>query len=190
MTPAAETDDPILKGLFLPIHATLAFFGYAALFVAFAMGLLYLIQERELKSRSPHRFYYIVPSLERCDTIGGRSVEVGFGFLTLAIVTGMLWSHRARGVYWTGDAREWEAMILSTCNRVELYGRGEQAEEAARGLEEFLCAFHRRPREDVAPYLYRLAGPDAVRHAFRVAASLESMVIGEPQILGQVKEAY
>src|SRR5437867_3329136 len=83
-----------------------------------------------------------------------------------------------------------EAMILSTCNRVELYGRGQQVEAAGRRLEEFLCGFHRRPLEEVAPYLYRFTGPDAVRHAFRVAASLESMVIGEPQILGQVKEAY
>jgi len=82
-----------------------------------------------------------------------------------------------------------EAMILSTCNRVELYGRSDEAEGGAR-LEEFVCAFHARPREEIAPYLYRLSGPDAVRHAFRVAASLESMVIGEPQILGQVKEAY
>lgn len=111
LTPASASDDPILRSYFLPIHATLAFFGYAALFVAFAMGLLYLIQERELKARSPHAFYYIIPSLERCDTVGGRSVEVGFAFLTLAIVTGMLWSHRARGVYWTGDAKEWTALI-------------------------------------------------------------------------------
>ena len=82
-----------------------------------------------------------------------------------------------------------EAMILSTCNRVELYGRSDEADGGAR-LEEFLCAFHGRPRPEIAPYLYRLSGPDAVRHGFRVAASLESMVIGEPQILGQVKEAY
>jgi glutamyl-tRNA reductase len=82
-----------------------------------------------------------------------------------------------------------EAMILSTCNRVELYGRSEEEESGGR-LEEFLCAFHGRRREEIAPYLYRLTGSAAVRHAFRVAASLESMVIGEPQILGQVKEAY
>jgi cytochrome c-type biogenesis protein CcsB len=111
LTPAAESDDPILKGFFLPIHATLAFLGYAALFVAFAMGILYLIQERELRNRSPRAFYYIIPSLERCDTISGRSVEVGFAFLTFAIVTGMLWSQSARGVYWTGDAKEWTALI-------------------------------------------------------------------------------
>ena len=83
-----------------------------------------------------------------------------------------------------------EAMILSTCNRVELYGRGAEGEEASGRLEEFLCAFHGRPREEMGPYLYRLSGAEAVRHAFRVAASLESMVIGEPQILGQVKDAY
>jgi glutamyl-tRNA reductase len=82
-----------------------------------------------------------------------------------------------------------EAMILSTCNRVELYGRSDEEDGPAR-LERFVCAFHARPREEIAPYLYRLSGPEAVRHAFRVAASLESMVIGEPQILGQVKEAY
>ena len=82
-----------------------------------------------------------------------------------------------------------EAMILSTCNRVELYGRSVEEERGEGRLEEFLCAFHGRRREEVAPYLYRLAGSAAVRHAFRVAASLESMVIGEPQILGQVKEA-
>jgi glutamyl-tRNA reductase len=83
-----------------------------------------------------------------------------------------------------------EAMILSTCNRVELYGRHDEGEGIETRLEEFLCAFHGRPLSEIAPYLYRLAGSEAVRHAFRVAASLESMVIGEPQILGQVKEAY
>lgn len=110
LTPASERADPILKSLFLPIHATLAFFGYAALFVACALGVLYLFQERELKSRSPSRFYYLIPSLERCDTIGGRSVILGFGFLTLAIVTGLLWNHSARGQYLTGDAKEWSAI--------------------------------------------------------------------------------
>jgi cytochrome c-type biogenesis protein CcsB len=111
LTPASDKGAPILKSLFLPIHATLAFFGYAALFLACAMGVLYLIQERELKSRTPRTFYYLIPSLERCDTISGRSVAVGFGFLTLAIITGLLWSRSARGHYWSGDAKEWSALI-------------------------------------------------------------------------------
>jgi cytochrome c-type biogenesis protein CcsB len=110
LTPAAESGNPILRSLFLPIHAALAVGGYAALFLAFAMGVLYLIQEHELKARSPRAFYYMVPSLETCDTISGRSVAVGFSFLTLAIVTGMLWSYSAHGLYWTGDAKEWAAL--------------------------------------------------------------------------------
>jgi len=82
-----------------------------------------------------------------------------------------------------------EAMILSTCNRVELYAAAEDA-AAADALVRFLVGRHERRLEDVAPHLHRVEGPEAVRHAFRVAASLESMVIGEPQILGQVKDAY
>jgi len=81
-----------------------------------------------------------------------------------------------------------EAMVLSTCNRVEIYGRGSEA--AAAALVAFLADHHHRPAGELDPFLYRLEGDQAVRHAFRVAASLDSMVLGEPQILGQVKEAY
>src|SRR5439155_26156606 len=74
-------------------------------------------------------------------------------------------------------------------NRVEVYGR-EEGPAGPGALEEFLCRYHARDPRELQAYLYRLADVDAVRHAFRVAASLDSMVIGEPQILGQVKEAY
>jgi len=82
-----------------------------------------------------------------------------------------------------------EAMMLSTCNRVEVYGRGEE-DAAGQALEWFLRAAPGTSREELVPSVYRLTGAAAIRHAFRVAASLESMVIGEPQILGQVKDAY
>jgi glutamyl-tRNA reductase len=88
------------------------------------------------------------------------------------------------------EARLTGAMILSTCNRVEIYGQAEDEERLEERLADFLCAFHGRARAEVDPFAYRLAGAEAVRHAFRVAASLDSMVLGEPQILGQVKEAY
>lgn len=80
-----------------------------------------------------------------------------------------------------------EAMILSTCNRVEVYAGGlaDPAPVAA-----FLASHHGRAPGELEPHTYRLASEDAVRHAFRVAASLDSMVVGEAQILGQVKEAY
>jgi len=81
-----------------------------------------------------------------------------------------------------------EAMILSTCNRVEVYGRS--ANNAARAVADFLARYHGRAPEEIEKHLYLLEGEQAVRHAFRVAASLDSMVLGEAQILGQVKEAY
>jgi glutamyl-tRNA reductase len=82
-----------------------------------------------------------------------------------------------------------EAMILSTCNRVELYARQDDP-GALEALESFLARYHAREARELQAVVYRHADGEAIRHAFRVAASLESMVIGEPQILGQVKEAY
>ena len=110
LSPATERADPVLRSLYLPIHVFLAVFGYGALFVAFSMGMLYLFQEQELRSRSPRRFYYLTPSLERSDTIGGRSVLGGFGFLTLAILTGFLWNRSLTGHFWTGDPKEWAGL--------------------------------------------------------------------------------
>jgi len=86
------------------------------------------------------------------------------------------------------DAGLGEAMILSTCNRVEVYGRS--AEGATGAVAAFLARYHGCDPAALEPHIYRLEGEAAVRHAFRVAASLDSMVMGEPQILGQVKEAY
>ena len=78
-----------------------------------------------------------------------------------------------------------EAAILSTCNRTELYFSAEQPKPAAT----WLAQFHRLDPGELAPYLYTLPREQAVRHAFRVASGLDSMVVGEPQILGQFKEA-
>jgi glutamyl-tRNA reductase len=78
-----------------------------------------------------------------------------------------------------------EAAILSTCNRTELYCQTETPQLAGRWLAEYrLLAFG-----EIEPYLYTYPDRDAVRHAFRVASGLDSMVVGEPQILGQMKEA-
>jgi glutamyl-tRNA reductase len=86
-----------------------------------------------------------------------------------------------------GEAGLSEVMILSTCNRVEVYAAGgaAEAQTIASILRAQSCA-----RGRIVPILHRLTGEAAVRHAFRVAAGLDSMVLGEPQILGQLKEAY
>lgn len=83
-----------------------------------------------------------------------------------------------------------EAMILSTCNRVELYANVHDVQRAAETIKSFLAAFHSLGRDSLDRSLYVYEGVTAVRHIFRVAASLDSMVIGEPQILGQLKDAF
>ncbi|MEO6689208.1 MAG: glutamyl-tRNA reductase [Dokdonella sp.] len=81
-----------------------------------------------------------------------------------------------------------EAAILSTCNRTELYCTVDTGAEAVPA--EWLHRYQDLTRARVDEFLYRHHGADAVRHLFRVATGLESMVLGEPQILGQVKDAY
>src|SRR6185503_5213891 len=78
-----------------------------------------------------------------------------------------------------------EAAILSTCNRTELYLAGEERPD----LVQWLARYHRVDPAELQPYLYTLPREQAVRHAFRVASGLDSMVLGEPQILGQMKDA-
>jgi len=78
-----------------------------------------------------------------------------------------------------------EAAILSTCNRMELYCNAEKPEHAV----DWLAEYHHMPRKDIEPYLYLLPREEAIKHSFRVASGLDSMVLGEPQILGQMKQA-
>jgi glutamyl-tRNA reductase len=78
-----------------------------------------------------------------------------------------------------------EAAILSTCNRTEVYFHAMESTAVVEWLEDF----HRVPKASLAPYVYTLPQEQAVAHAFRVASGLDSMVLGEPQILGQMKQA-
>lgn len=84
-----------------------------------------------------------------------------------------------------------EAMVLSTCNRVEVIAAGDNALKESLEQVATACANQLLVRApDAASFVYRHVGGDAVRHLFRVAASLDSMVLGEPQILGQLKQAF
>jgi glutamyl-tRNA reductase len=87
-----------------------------------------------------------------------------------------------------GQAGVEEAMILSTCNRTELYV--SVAPGAENVPASWLTRHHQLTPGKLAEFLYRHDEQDAVRHMFRVATGLDSMVLGEPQILGQVKDAY
>ncbi|MBN2318314.1 MAG: glutamyl-tRNA reductase [Acidobacteria bacterium] len=83
-----------------------------------------------------------------------------------------------------------EAMILSTCNRVEILSNVENTVEGIPAIETFLSEFSRIPLDQIQPKLYRHTETRAVHHVFRVASSLDSMILGEPQILGQMKSCY
>ncbi|MCZ6770168.1 MAG: glutamyl-tRNA reductase, partial [Acidobacteria bacterium] len=85
----------------------------------------------------------------------------------------------------------WEGMIISTCNRVEVFAHGQKSQEQIiESVKEFLYSSHDLQPRFLEDYLYSHLQGDAVRHIFRVASSLDSMVVGEPQILAQVKQAY
>jgi glutamyl-tRNA reductase len=81
-----------------------------------------------------------------------------------------------------------EAAILSTCNRTELYC--SRSDNDTERLPEWLCRFHGLQREVLQPHLYTHLDAEAVRHMLRVASGLDSMILGEPQILGQMKSCY
>ncbi len=109
-------------------------------------------------------------------------VRERFSFSQEAIEEGLIKLYQKKSIE--------ECSVLSTCNRVEVYAVSSDADQCVREIKEFLCEFHKIPLEFFSPYLYVLVGHTAAGHLFRVASSLDSMVIGEPQILGQVKEAY
>jgi len=83
-----------------------------------------------------------------------------------------------------------EAIILSTCNRVELYANVRDPQKASESIKTFLSEFHNIRRESLDSALYIYDDISAARHILRVASSLDSMVVGEPQILGQLKDAF
>ena len=83
-----------------------------------------------------------------------------------------------------------EVAVLSTCNRVEIYACVGNTAVASENIKNFLARFHDMKRADFEKSLYLHSGADAVRHLLRVASSLDSMVVGEPQILGQIKDTF
>jgi glutamyl-tRNA reductase len=83
-----------------------------------------------------------------------------------------------------------EGLILSTCNRLEVWAVVDENEERFSFLKRLMAEMGQMDVDELAAYLYSYRGQEAVRHLFQVAASLDSMVLGEPQILGQVKDAY
>lgn len=106
---------------------------------------------------------------------------------SLAIVPAHLQAALTQAAGWPGLL---ETVLLSTCNRSEVWTVAETPDIGATSILTFLHDYHKVPVERIEPHLYRYIGADAVRHVFRVVSGLDSMVLGEPQIAGQVKDAF
>lgn len=97
---------PALQGVGLWVHVALAVLGNAAFALTFCTGIMYILQERQLKSRHPGRIHFRLPSLELLDDIGLKSLLFGFPLLTLALITGAVWAEYTRGSFLNLYGRE------------------------------------------------------------------------------------
>jgi cytochrome c-type biogenesis protein CcsB len=100
-----------LTKIIFPVHITLVIVSYAAFAVTFVCGLMYLIQEHELKAKRFGANSERLPALNTCDEIGYRSVTIGFVLLTLGVATGIFWNNQLDGRYWRNDPKEVMALI-------------------------------------------------------------------------------
>jgi cytochrome c-type biogenesis protein CcsB len=96
---------PLLKTTWLYLHVSMIVLGHTAFFLTFAAGLMYLIQERELKSKRLRAFYYRLPPLETIDDLAYKTLTIGFPFITLGIITGAIWANSVWGPAWPRDPK-------------------------------------------------------------------------------------
>ena len=114
---------PALQSVWLPIHAGVSIVAYGFLSLAFCGGLMYLLQERELKSKRFGYFFSRFPSLDALDQLNNHCLTAGFVFLTLGIVTGSVWARQAWGTYWQWDPKETWSLITWFLYLVQLHQR-------------------------------------------------------------------
>ncbi|MBI5197751.1 MAG: c-type cytochrome biogenesis protein CcsB [Nitrospirae bacterium] len=126
--------DPLLQSAWLGIHTVLAILGSVAFSMAFVAGLMYLIQERFLKSKKFNAVYFKLPSLDVLDDLNYRAIFLGFPLLTLGIISGSIWAEYAWGSFWSKDPKQMWALITWLFYGVMLVGRltmGWRAKRAA-----------------------------------------------------------
>ncbi|GAB4539725.1 MAG: c-type cytochrome biogenesis protein CcsB [Thermodesulfovibrionia bacterium] len=102
---------PVLRSYWFGIHVVMAFLGDAAFAIACGLGIMYLIQERYVKSKHLSKLFERLPSLETLDSINYHLITLGFPLLTLAIITGAIWANSVWGTYWRWDPKEVWSLI-------------------------------------------------------------------------------
>ena len=131
--PPQALSSPAFRGGWLIVHIGSVFLGYTALFLTFVAAVMYLIQERELKSKQPRGFYYRLPSLKVCEEICYRSLLLGLPFLSLGILTGIIWASQAWRGPWEFDPKilaslvTWLIYLVLFSTRVSGGWRGRRA---------------------------------------------------------------
>ena len=131
--PERPFEDPAFRGGWLLIHIASIFLGYTAFLLTFVAAVMYLIQERELKSKKPHAFYYRLPSLEVCDELHSRSLMIGLPLLSVGILTGFVWASRAWKGPWELDPKilasiiTWLIYLVLFSTRLSGMWRGRRA---------------------------------------------------------------
>jgi len=100
-----------LNSAWVHFHVTMAFLAYAAFFLTFVSGIMYLIQEKELKDKNFRFLYFRLPSLQVCDELLRRSLFFGFVAMSLTIISGAIWAQQAWGSYWSWDPKETASLI-------------------------------------------------------------------------------
>lgn len=124
---------PVLQSYWFGIHVILAFLGDAAFAMACGIGIMYLLQERHVKSKRLTPLFMKLPSLQTLDEINYHLITLGFPLLTLAMITGVIWANSAWGSYWRWDPKEvwslitWLIYALVLHLRLAIGWRGKKA---------------------------------------------------------------
>jgi len=115
--------NPVLQSWLFPVHIVFAFLGNAAFALAFGAGVMYLVQNRMLKSKRFTGIYQLLPSLDVLDKVNYTCLSVGFPLMTLGIITGAFWANTAWGTYWSWDPKETWALITWFLYAALMHGR-------------------------------------------------------------------
>lgn len=120
---STEPLDPVLRSYWFPIHVTSAFLGNGFFGLAFCSGIMYLLQEHQVKGKRMGFFYHRLPSLRILDEMNYRCLTLGFPLLTLGIISGSVWAEYAWGSYWNWDPKQTWSLITWLVYAALLHGR-------------------------------------------------------------------
>ena len=131
--PVSAWSSPVVRNAWLTIHIVLVLLGYATLVFTAGASILYLFQERELKTKKPRKFYYRLPSLGTLDEIISKSMAVGFVLITLAVIAGSTWAFIELKTAWIAQPKiaisffTWGIYLALVCLRTTAGWRGRKA---------------------------------------------------------------